>query len=287
LFFFISSLFISFRTLELWKADLKNTNEKMADALADPVKYPNLFADYEWALKVEKMFLHARSNFVPAAAYPSAKADLDLNLIELLKSQPSTVASSLNHHSDIGGNEIEKKMEDMTIHSSEEHSPSRSIVDEVVPSSSGAVSPKQPTSPVPFKPVDSPTKPISSSLPSPPPSVGGSRDEDVHEEESDEHNLNDVLAEEDRLLNQSSSSPSKALPPSPPPVSLQKSPVSLPKPADDVVDDVIDEEEDVDLEDLGEDENEEEDVAEDEQQEEGKDILENDDNEGFESGEDW
>jgi hypothetical protein len=38
--------------LELWKGDLKNTNEKIAEALADPIKYPNLFPDYEWALKV-------------------------------------------------------------------------------------------------------------------------------------------------------------------------------------------------------------------------------------------
>lgn len=45
-------IFGFYRILELWKADLKNTNERMADALADPVKYPNLFADYDWGLKV-------------------------------------------------------------------------------------------------------------------------------------------------------------------------------------------------------------------------------------------
>lgn len=38
--------------LELWKVDLKTINEKAADALADPGKYPNLFPDLEWALKV-------------------------------------------------------------------------------------------------------------------------------------------------------------------------------------------------------------------------------------------
>ena len=38
--------------LELWKADLKQINEKAAEALADPTKYPNLFPDLEWALQV-------------------------------------------------------------------------------------------------------------------------------------------------------------------------------------------------------------------------------------------
>jgi coatomer subunit beta' len=40
------------RVLALWKADLKLINEKAAEALADPEKYPNLFPDLEWALKV-------------------------------------------------------------------------------------------------------------------------------------------------------------------------------------------------------------------------------------------
>jgi len=40
------------RVLEIWKTDLKAINEKAAEALADPVKYPNLFPDLNWALKV-------------------------------------------------------------------------------------------------------------------------------------------------------------------------------------------------------------------------------------------
>jgi hypothetical protein len=38
--------------LELWKTDLKKVNEKAAEALADPMRYPNLFPDLEYALKV-------------------------------------------------------------------------------------------------------------------------------------------------------------------------------------------------------------------------------------------
>jgi hypothetical protein len=266
--------------LELWKADLKNTNEKMADALADPVKYPNLFADYEWALKVEKMFLQARNNFVPAAAYSSAKADLDLNLIELLKSQPASGSAAVNHHSDSNGKEIEEKMEGMTIQNNEKHNTSGSPVDGgVVPSSSGAVSPKHQNA------AESPAKPVpvvSASLPSSPPPSSG---------DNGERDLDEVLDEEDRLLNQSSSSPSKALPPSPP-GSLENSPVSPLKPSAAVVEQEEEEEEDegdVDLDYLGDDVEGEEDVPQEDEEEEqeGKDILENDDNEGFESGEDW
>lgn len=75
------------RVLDLWKADLKQINEKAAEALADPAKYPNLFPDLEWALKVEATYVNGRHNFVPAIAYPEAKKDLDLNLIELFKAQ--------------------------------------------------------------------------------------------------------------------------------------------------------------------------------------------------------
>ena len=48
-----------FRILELWKTELKSINEKAADALADPQKYPNLFPDLEWGLKViNKMYIY-------------------------------------------------------------------------------------------------------------------------------------------------------------------------------------------------------------------------------------
>jgi hypothetical protein len=43
---------LSIRVLELWKTDLKTVNEKAAEALADPAKYPNLFPDLDWAVKV-------------------------------------------------------------------------------------------------------------------------------------------------------------------------------------------------------------------------------------------
>ena len=62
--------------LELWKNDLKTINEKAAEALADPTKYPNLFPDLEWALKVESIFKSARHTTVPASSYPTAKVSI-------------------------------------------------------------------------------------------------------------------------------------------------------------------------------------------------------------------
>lgn len=73
--------------LALWKADLKKTNDKAAAALADPSEYPNLFTDFDIALRVEEMFLKARDNVVSSVLYPQAKADLDLDLIALVKHQ--------------------------------------------------------------------------------------------------------------------------------------------------------------------------------------------------------
>ena len=40
------------RVLEIWKLDLKQINEKASEALADPLKYPNLFPDLVYALQV-------------------------------------------------------------------------------------------------------------------------------------------------------------------------------------------------------------------------------------------
>ena len=71
--------------LELWKADLRTINEKAADALADPAKYPNLFPDLEWALQVEGIFLAGRDSHVPANTYPTAKAELEMDLIAMVK----------------------------------------------------------------------------------------------------------------------------------------------------------------------------------------------------------
>jgi hypothetical protein len=74
----------------LWKADLSGVSESAAEALLSPSDDFASFPDYDIALKVEKMFFaqraSAQSTGIPSTDYPSAKDDLELNLIELVKS---------------------------------------------------------------------------------------------------------------------------------------------------------------------------------------------------------
>lgn len=42
------------KVLDLWKNDLKKVNEKAAEALADPFQYPNLFPQFDAAIKAEE-----------------------------------------------------------------------------------------------------------------------------------------------------------------------------------------------------------------------------------------
>jgi coatomer subunit beta' len=75
----------------LWKQDLSTVSETAASALACPSENPELFPDMEIALQVEKIFLGQRDatapTGIPAADYLTAKDDLDLNLIALIKGQ--------------------------------------------------------------------------------------------------------------------------------------------------------------------------------------------------------
>jgi len=75
----------------LWKADLSKVSESAAQALATPEEQKEMFPDYDIAVQVEKMFLSQRaatqSVGIPALDYLTAKDDLDLNLIDLIKAQ--------------------------------------------------------------------------------------------------------------------------------------------------------------------------------------------------------
>jgi coatomer subunit beta' len=71
--------------VQLWKTDLASVSDQASQALADPNAYPELFPDLEYAVKAEEMFKASRDRVVPSGAYPQAKADLNLNLIEEMK----------------------------------------------------------------------------------------------------------------------------------------------------------------------------------------------------------
>lgn len=75
----------------LWKKDLAKVSETAAQALASPATNPELFPDMQIGLQVEHMFLAQRESVkgvgMMANEYPTAKGDLDLNLIQLIKAR--------------------------------------------------------------------------------------------------------------------------------------------------------------------------------------------------------
>ncbi len=75
----------------LWKDDLSKVSESAANALVSPSADKSAFPDYDVALTIEKMFISQRAetqkNGVPSMNYPTAKDDLELNLIELIKAR--------------------------------------------------------------------------------------------------------------------------------------------------------------------------------------------------------
>ena len=73
------------RVVTLWKEHLSKVSPPAAEALADPSAYPALFPDLDVALQVEQLFLQNRSTPLAAGAYPTAKGDMELDLISLIK----------------------------------------------------------------------------------------------------------------------------------------------------------------------------------------------------------
>jgi len=82
----------------LWKEDLTAVSEAAAEALAMPSANPDMFPDLDIGLQVEQMFLSQRDSVkavgMPANDYITAKDDLDLNLIELIKSRQGLGSAS-------------------------------------------------------------------------------------------------------------------------------------------------------------------------------------------------
>merc|ERR1712161_101965 len=71
--------------------DLSKVSASAAESLADPTNNKELFPDFDIAVEVEKMFLDQRKESesigLPSSSYLTAKDDLELNLIELIKSR--------------------------------------------------------------------------------------------------------------------------------------------------------------------------------------------------------
>jgi len=72
--------------VELWRTDLAKTNPVIAQSLANPEEYPNLFQYYSLGIEAQKLFrpeLNLTVDSLPSAAeYLNKVNDLDRDLIE-------------------------------------------------------------------------------------------------------------------------------------------------------------------------------------------------------------
>ena len=91
--------------VSLWKKDLASVSESASNALASPSLNPELFPDMNIALQVESMFLSQRdatkATGIPASDYLTAKDDLNLNLIQLIKAQTDPAAAAAMEESKV------------------------------------------------------------------------------------------------------------------------------------------------------------------------------------------
>jgi len=73
------------RIVQLWKQDLRQVNEQMADSLADPSEHPDLFPGYVESLKAEEIMRKKKLSSVPATRYASLKETLEFDTITELE----------------------------------------------------------------------------------------------------------------------------------------------------------------------------------------------------------
>lgn len=103
--------------VKLWKADLSNISESAADALISPSEDKSSFPDFDVALQVENLFLNQRAataaNGIPSSDYLTAKDDLELNLIDLIKSRVTESTDSVSIQNEPADKPEEKAVDDV------------------------------------------------------------------------------------------------------------------------------------------------------------------------------
>lgn len=72
--------------VELWREELKKSNQKAAQALADPEQYENLFTNYQDTLKTEAFLSRENASHLPASDYLKLTPNQSRNPIEEMKS---------------------------------------------------------------------------------------------------------------------------------------------------------------------------------------------------------
>lgn len=75
--------------VELWREELRKTNEKAAQALADPEQYENLFTNYKDSLKAEEILVKENSTLLNASEYNKVVPNQARRPLEELGSQRS------------------------------------------------------------------------------------------------------------------------------------------------------------------------------------------------------
>lgn len=72
--------------VKMWTSDLGQVNQAVADSLANPEKYPDLFPDYALTVQAETVFEQRLTKCPPKASeYGTAKEILDMDVMEELK----------------------------------------------------------------------------------------------------------------------------------------------------------------------------------------------------------
>jgi len=107
------------RIVQLWRADLsKKVSSKAAEALADPMDYPNLFPDIQDALEVEKVLMKEYTETHSSCEYENFKDFLNRNPIEeYRKAQSSSTRDS------VAEGEDKPKEDDATVEEKKEDQP--------------------------------------------------------------------------------------------------------------------------------------------------------------------
>lgn len=74
------------QVVKLWKADLSQVNQAVADSLADPAQYPDLFPDFSLTLAAEQAFqARCERNPPSAAAYLEEKEWMAMDVLERVR----------------------------------------------------------------------------------------------------------------------------------------------------------------------------------------------------------
>jgi len=72
--------------VKMWRQDLAQVNQAVADSLANPAEYPDLFPDYQLTLQAEEAFQARHQQNPPqASAYMTEKEWLDMDVMEEIK----------------------------------------------------------------------------------------------------------------------------------------------------------------------------------------------------------